>query len=531
MRSPRVHRQRERVVGFKDAPNREGSRTERNTEGNRPLEAGVEENRRQEMNLPPFLVAYLGRNENGQPLQSSLTFVHRGLNPQLTYEGISLLTPTKEVHEDVLSSHNIKQREGESVRAFATRYTYDTLQILGLHEDHRISGFVHGLRTSNLVEHLSTDLPSTYKVMENGECYHQIQMAEEDEEKTAFFEGKRVYYYRKMPFGLKSAGTTYQRLLDKVFNEKIGRNLKAYVDDMVIKMPIHGEVLMMYLTASTESISAAIFTRREEGQENMTSCSEQGATTTKKRQKKLIEPPPDDNRKEVGRKTEMKLEEMKPSCEWKLYTGRASIFDCLGAGLMLINPKGKEYTYALRFEFETTNDKAEYEALLAGLRIAQEMEIVNLAIFVDSQLLINQIKGIYAAKQPAIREYLQRTKETLRSTSRMSIKEKEVLQVKTKDEESWMTPIHEYLLSGLLPDDSKESKKIKIKALQYKLIRGSLYKKSFHTPWLCCITPPKTDDVIKEIYEGCEKCKEQFAVRKRTEIRAIATGIAWPFSH
>ncbi|GJU03165.1 reverse transcriptase domain-containing protein [Tanacetum coccineum] len=62
-----------------------------------------------------------------------------------------------------LAVHNIKQREGKRTRAFTTRYTDDTLQILGLHEDQRISGFVHGLRTRSLVEHLSTDLPSTYK--------------------------------------------------------------------------------------------------------------------------------------------------------------------------------------------------------------------------------------------------------------------------------------------------------------------------------------------------------------------------------
>ncbi|GJR04611.1 reverse transcriptase domain-containing protein [Tanacetum coccineum] len=56
-----------------------------------------------------------------------------------------------------------KKREGESTRAFITRYTDDTLQIIGLHEEQRISGFVHGLRTRSLAEHLSTDLPSTYK--------------------------------------------------------------------------------------------------------------------------------------------------------------------------------------------------------------------------------------------------------------------------------------------------------------------------------------------------------------------------------
>ncbi|GJV24049.1 reverse transcriptase domain-containing protein [Tanacetum coccineum] len=61
--------------------------------------------------------------------------------------------------------HNIKQKEGESTRAFVTRYTEDTLQILGLHEEQRISGFVHGLRTRILVESLSTDLPATYKAM------------------------------------------------------------------------------------------------------------------------------------------------------------------------------------------------------------------------------------------------------------------------------------------------------------------------------------------------------------------------------
>ncbi|GJY31938.1 putative reverse transcriptase domain-containing protein [Tanacetum coccineum] len=53
--------------------------------------------------------------------------------------------------------------DGESTRAFITRYTDDTLQILGLLEEQRISGFVHGLKTRSLVEFLSTDLPTTYK--------------------------------------------------------------------------------------------------------------------------------------------------------------------------------------------------------------------------------------------------------------------------------------------------------------------------------------------------------------------------------
>nr|GFB97633.1 hypothetical protein [Tanacetum cinerariifolium] len=78
MKSSRVHRQRERIVGFEEVSDREKSKTRRNTEGNRPSEAGAEENGRREINLPTLLSAHLGRNKNGQPLQSSLTSVHRG---------------------------------------------------------------------------------------------------------------------------------------------------------------------------------------------------------------------------------------------------------------------------------------------------------------------------------------------------------------------------------------------------------------------------------------------------------------------
>ncbi|GJY42876.1 reverse transcriptase domain-containing protein [Tanacetum coccineum] len=73
--------------------------------------------------------------------------------------------------------------------------------------------------------------------------YHHIQMAKEDEDKTDFFAGERVFCYRKMPFGLKNAGATYQRLVDKVFHDQIGRNLEAYVDDMVIKSTFEEDML------------------------------------------------------------------------------------------------------------------------------------------------------------------------------------------------------------------------------------------------------------------------------------------------
>lgn len=60
-------------------------------------------------------------------------------------------------------------------------------------------------------------------------------MTEKDAEKTAFITDIGVFCYNKMPFGLKNAGAIYQRMMDRVFKHKIGRNLEVYVDDMVIK--------------------------------------------------------------------------------------------------------------------------------------------------------------------------------------------------------------------------------------------------------------------------------------------------------
>ncbi|GKA30177.1 reverse transcriptase domain-containing protein [Tanacetum coccineum] len=73
--------------------------------------------------------------------------------------------------------------------------------------------------------------------------YHQIQMAEKDEEKTAFITNQGIFCYTKMPFGLRNAGATYQRLVDNAFHGQIGRNLEVYADDLVIKIRTEDEII------------------------------------------------------------------------------------------------------------------------------------------------------------------------------------------------------------------------------------------------------------------------------------------------
>lgn len=64
--------------------------------------------------------------------------------------------------------------------------------------------------------------------------YNQIRMASEDE-KTAFITNQGLYCYKVISFGLKNAKATYQRLINKVFSDQIGCNIKVYVDNMLMK--------------------------------------------------------------------------------------------------------------------------------------------------------------------------------------------------------------------------------------------------------------------------------------------------------
>ena len=68
--------------------------------------------------------------------------------------------------------------------------------------------------------------------------YHQIPPALDDQEKTSFVNLIGNYHYKVMPFGLKNAGSTYQRMMTKMFESQIGKNIEVYKDDMVVKSKI-----------------------------------------------------------------------------------------------------------------------------------------------------------------------------------------------------------------------------------------------------------------------------------------------------
>ena len=71
--------------------------------------------------------------------------------------------------------------------------------------------------------------------------YHQIPLALNDQEKTSFVTPIGNYHYKVMPFGLKNAGSTYQKMMTKMFESQMGKNIKVYIDDMVVKSKIVSE--------------------------------------------------------------------------------------------------------------------------------------------------------------------------------------------------------------------------------------------------------------------------------------------------
>ncbi|GJX95481.1 reverse transcriptase domain-containing protein [Tanacetum coccineum] len=222
-----------------------------------------------------------------------------------------------------------------------------------------------------------------------------------------------------------------------------------------------------------------------------------------------------------------------PQEPWTLFTDGSSCVDGSGAGLILTNPEGTEFTYALRFPFTASNNEAEYEALIAGLRIATQMGVHNVHVSVDSKLVANQVLGTYVAKEENMIKYLEKVK------SLKSIQEEKVATVVEEEGPTWMTPIMEYLKNGTFPDDRKEASKLRIKARQYELLEEVLYRRSFLKPWLRNPQQPLTPitatwpfykwgiDIAGPFLEGPGKVKFLIVAMdyftKWIEVKAVAT--------
>ncbi|XP_027152341.1 uncharacterized protein LOC113752428 [Coffea eugenioides] len=247
---------------------------------------------------------------------------------------------------------------------------------------------------------------------------------------------------------------------------------------------------------------------------------------------------------------------------WVLFVDGASSKEGSGAGLLLISPTGEELTYALRFDFPASNNEAEYEALLTGLRIAHQMGITAIKVRSDSQLVVLQVSGEYETKEDVMKKYLAKVQEAIalfdtfeiervpRSQNKRAdtlsklasssfahlnkevlvevVKQKSIDQVQVlavDNSATWMTPLVSFLSSGILPGDKAEARKLQLRAAKYAYVGGTLHRRLYLSPWLKCVTPEEGDYVLREVHEGL--CTAHVGSRVLAK-KCLLLGYYWP---
>ena len=98
-----------------------------------------------------------------------------------------------------------------------------------------------------------------------------------------------------------------------------------------------------------------------------------------------------------------------PPC-WKVYVDGIANQRGFGVGLVLVSPEKTIIEKSLRLGFSTTNNKAEYEALLQGMAMVQKMGGKAIEMFSDSRLVVGQVKGEFEARDARVQEYLSQVK-------------------------------------------------------------------------------------------------------------------------
>ncbi|RDY09374.1 Gypsy retrotransposon integrase-like protein 1, partial [Mucuna pruriens] len=205
---------------------------------------------------------------------------------------------------------------------------------------------------------------------------------------------------------------------------------------------------------------------------------------------------------------------------WLLSVDRASNQAGSGVGVILEGLNGVLIEQSLHFELKANNNQAEYEALLAEIRLAKELEAKVLTAKSDSKLMTRQVNGEYQARDPQLVKYLDRTiklaaafeKFTLhhkrgvqksiihKSIGRPTTKELEVGCIEERT--TWMSPLMAYLRDEIKPEDLVKVKKLIKEAARYIIIGGELHRKGFSFPLLRCIEGEEARYVIKEVHEG-----------------------------
>ncbi|XP_074356701.1 uncharacterized protein LOC141696461 [Apium graveolens] len=246
---------------------------------------------------------------------------------------------------------------------------------------------------------------------------------------------------------------------------------------------------------------------------------------------------------------------------WLLFVDGSSTTNSGGAGIILISPEGFKIQQSLKFEFQATNNVAEYEALIAGLKLATDLEVDIIDIFGDSQLVAKQISREFKTHNENMAKYLAITQELLKKFSSWKLSNVDRAENQWVDSlaklassdlkinldpvyvdtltspaintravhliqnnPDWRKPLLEYILENKLPSEKNEARAIMFKARNYCTIGSVLYRRFLTEPLLRCLSPEEADHAILEVHTGI--CGEHLG-GKNLALKIIRQGLYW----
>ncbi|KAL0328211.1 UNVERIFIED_CONTAM: Retrovirus-related Pol polyprotein from transposon opus [Sesamum calycinum] len=282
--------------------------------------------------------------------------------------------------------------------------------------------------------------------------YNQISLAPEDQEKMRLVTDQRVFCYNVMPFGLKNIGTTYQRLVNHMFQNQIGRNMEVYIDDMLVKSAKEQdhiedlEECFQILTTFGMKLNPAKCTFGVRGGKLLGyMISKRGIEVNLEKINAIMDMSPLKSIREVqklvgrlavlnrfiSRSADKSLHFFKILCgvakfEWTKTSQETfnELTKYLASPHLLTKPETGETFYLYLAVFENAissvlvrQENREHQSVYYASKVLGELALAarakRIVIYSDSKLVVNQVQGSYEARDEKMAKYFLKAKNML----------------------------------------------------------------------------------------------------------------------
>nr|XP_051190491.1 uncharacterized protein LOC127303828 [Lolium perenne] len=229
---------------------------------------------------------------------------------------------------------------------------------------------------------------------------------------------------------------------------------------------------------------------------------------------------------------------------WTLHFDGSKNLEGAGAGVVLTSPKGDIVKYVLQLRFEPcTNNMAEYEALLHGMRVAKEMGATRLRCLGDSDLVASQTSGTCDTTDANMIAYKRAVDQagvfldilshpSVRAPRELDIAEPpapdSILVALASDSDDWTEPYLSYLERQVLPMNETEARAIVRRCKSFTIINNELYKCSVSGVFQRCVGADEGRKILRDIHAG--DCGHHAGARSIVA-KAFRYGFYWPTAH